>query len=437
MKNDVIRKVLDDSGRLYSLPQTLAEVLRVVKDETSTAKDLADILTKDPAMTTKILRVVNSPFYGVARQIGSVSQAVVTLGLRQVTALALSTSVYAMTDKWESCLDRIRFWRHSLGVAIASRTIAEKAGRTNLEEIFVAGLLHDIGLVMLEHSFPEQFPSVWNEAAKGRDELIDLEDQAWGTNHARVGQFLLDQWGLPEDICAAVGMHHNTFAAGNTDPEFKMGQIVNLANLICSLNISDHPLREVDQKRDQRQIMTENLGLEPTDLLTVEKHLFNQTINESKYLEMDIGSPEDILIESNRLLFDQYAAVEALLDENRRMHQQAAGEQVRRGFLESIKDTTHSLTQFVAIASRTILERAQRVREGITSGIIRDPEGVVLSSVESIEDNITAVNSLVSEMQKLSSSESSLNLDQQVVKEIDDRIRRELDNIQQLQEVHA
>ena len=85
-------------------------------------------MIKDPALTARLLRVVNSPFYGANREIRTVSQAVMTIGRRAVTALALSTSVYDLTDKWSSVIDRSRFWRHSLEVAIGSRMIAELTG---------------------------------------------------------------------------------------------------------------------------------------------------------------------------------------------------------------------------------------------------------------------------------------------------------------------
>ncbi|MBD3258406.1 HDOD domain-containing protein, partial [candidate division GN15 bacterium] len=305
MSIDIVQRVIEDSRELYSLPQTLVEVLRVVKDDTASAGDMADVLKKDPPLTAKLLRIVNSPYYGVGREVGSVSQAVVTLGIRQVTALALSTSVYAMTENWQSTMDRIRFWRHSLEVAIASRTIAEKVGYGKLEEIFVAGLLHDLGLLIMENSFPTEFAQIWKQLPK-HDSIVDLEESAWGTNHARVGQFLLEQWRLPDDICQAVGGHHTVFTPGAVDAEFKPTQIVALANHVSQFPIAEHQITPTTHGAETREIIRENLGLSSDALMMIEKHLFSQTVSESKYLDIDIGSPEDILVEANRLLFGQY-----------------------------------------------------------------------------------------------------------------------------------
>ena len=153
MNSEFLQRVLDDNPALKTLPQTMFEVLRVTRNEQSSTYELAEVILKDPALTATVLRIVNSPFYGAGREVSSVTQAVVAIGMRQVTALALSSSVYRMTDTWESSLDRVRFWRHSLEVAIASRMVAATAGYRHIEEAFVAGLLHDLGLLILERSF--------------------------------------------------------------------------------------------------------------------------------------------------------------------------------------------------------------------------------------------------------------------------------------------
>ena len=429
MSMDIVQKVIEDSSDLYSLPQTLVEVLNVIKDENSSAQDLANVLRKDPPMAAKLLRIVNSPYYGVGRKIGSVSQAVVTLGLRQVTALALSTSVYAMTEKWDSAINRVRFWRHSLEVAIASRTIAEKIGYRRIEEIFVAGLLHDLGMLVMENSFPKEFAQIWRRLPK-HESLVELEETTWGTNHARVGQFLLEQWRLPEEICRAVGGHHAVFTAGADDEDLRPVQIVSLANLISQFPIVEHQVTPTTHGTENREIIRENLGLSAETLMSIEKHLFSQTISESKYLDMDIGSTEEILVEANRLLFGQYAAVESLLDENRKMQRQAAGDRVKRGFLESFKTTTTTLSDYLLQASSSILGRAREVLEGVESGAIQDPGGLVVASVEAIMTDAENLATLINEVRGLSETETALYYDQQPVHQVQERIRKELEQLE-------
>jgi len=430
MVHDAIKKVLDDGLKLYALPQTLSEVLRVVADDYAGADDLAKVLMRDPAMTAKVLRVVNSPYYGMGRKIGSVPQAVVTLGMRQVTALALSTSVYTMTERWPSSFDRVRFWRHSLETAIAARDLAEKCGYKKTEEMFVAGLLHDIGLLVLERSFADQYQKMWKKSL-GNGTLVELEEEAWGSNHARVGQFLLEQWRLPEAICQAVGHHHTVFSPGADEPEMIGSQIVNLANRISKFRISDLQLGADNFERSNRDIIRINLRLSFEAYCAIEKQLFSKTVEESKYLEMDIGSTEDILKEANRLLFQQYAAVEALLEDNRRMQSKYAGEQVKTGFLESFKTTTSAFTQYVETIAASTLHRVREVEAGIRDGAIVDPSGLVAQSAREITREMEAVSAVMTEMQHLTRTESALYYDQKRVEAVETRIRSRLELLSQ------
>jgi putative nucleotidyltransferase with HDIG domain len=434
MVHDAIKKVLDDGLKLYALPQTLSEVIRVVSDDTTGADDLAKVLMRDPAMIARVLRAVNSPYYGMGRKIGSVPQAVITLGMRQVTALALSTSVYTMTEKWQSSFDRVRFWRHSLETAIASRDLAEKCGYKKTEEMFVAGLLHDIGLLVLERSFPDQYQKMWRKSL-GNGFLIELEEEAWGSNHARVGQFLMEQWRLPETVCQAVGHHHTVFSPGATEPEMIASQIVALANRISKFRIADLQPGADASERNNRDIIRENLRLSIESFCAVEKQLFSKTIEESKYLEIDVGSPEEILKEANRLLFQQYAAVEALLEENRRVQSKFAGEQVKTGFLESLKATTSAFTEYVDGITASILRRVDEVENGIREGAIVDPSGLVAQSAQAIADEMKAVSAVMTEMQRLTRTESALYYDQRSVEAVEGRIRSRLASLNQPVEI--
>jgi len=430
MHDDIIKQILDDSTQLYSLPQTLAEVLRIIKDETSSADDLSNIIAKDPAITAKLLRVVNSPYYGAPREIGSIKQAVMTLGIRQVTALTLSTQIYNMTEKWESCLDRIRFWRHSLEMAIAARTIAEKIGYNKLEEIFVAGLLHDIGLLILENSFTLEFESVWEEANKSANSIL-VEEEAWGTNHARVGQFLLEQWHLPETICEAVGKHHSDFAAGADDLESIPGQILNLACHLSQFSLTDSQVGESSAELEKREIVRINLKLSTEQLIDIQRHLFSQTVNESKYLEMEIGSTEQLLTEANRMLFEQYATVESLLDENVNIRKSAAGDKVRTDFLETVKGTAGSAAEFVAMTSGIIEDRAQKIQQYLDTDNYEKSKSQISNLVQELIGLVGTLASVMKEMDSLTHTGPDGYDDQSLAKKINMHIKNQMESIEQ------
>lgn len=425
MQNDVIAKILAEHKELLSLPQTLAEVLRVARDERSSAKELADVLMRDPALTAKVLRIVNSSFYGVGRAVGTMTQAVVTLGTRTVTALALSSSVYKTTEKWKTSFDRLRFWRHSLEVAIASRMVAEAARYPHPEEAFVAGLLHDLGIIILEGSFPDQYRQVWTRAQQNGS-LADHEDEQFATNHARVAQFLLEQWKLPSHLCQAVGHHHATFTPHEQGSDHALDQIVCLGNLLSRFRLRDRQGMDPVDAITAKQTLRDNLRLSAEQLLQIEQQLFARTVEEARYLEMEIGNAEELLAEANRLLFQQYMTVENLLCENRRMQQQIARDQMKKLALESVKTITATINHYLNNATATILGRAQLVEYAISNGQVRDPDGSLASAMQVISGGVNTISAVMDELQHLAEFETTVYHAETHIIDIENRLKGQL-----------
>lgn len=432
VSNDVITKILQENKELLSLPQTLAEVLRVTKSENSSAQELASLLMRDPALTAKILRIANSPFYGVGREITTMTQAVVTLGLRTVTALTLSSSVYKLVDGWNSTIDRPRFWRHSLEVAIGSRMIYEAQGINQGEEAFIGGLLHDIGILVLERAFPKQYPAVWKAAQQGRV-LIELEDETWGTDHARVGKFLLEQWHLPQRICDGVGLHHMVFPPDERNPEFRLGQTVALANQISRFPIGEGVRTEVAAAAENRSAIIQNLKLPADKFAALQAQLFQKTIEQAKYLEINIGSVDDILMEANRLLFEQYMTVENLLRENRQMQQQIAKDQMKKLALESLKTITATFNHYMNNATATILGRAQLVDYGIQHGQIQDPTGSLQTAMQVITNGVTTISSVMEELKNLAAFETTVYHAETYIIDIEAKLTKQLESLAKME----
>ncbi|MCK4574237.1 MAG: HDOD domain-containing protein [candidate division Zixibacteria bacterium] len=431
---DIFEQILKDHHELSSLPQTLSEVIRVIKDETSSAQDLATVLSRDPALSVKVLRIVNSPFYGVTREVTTLTQAVVTIGTRAVSALALSTSVYDVAGKWNSTVDRLRFWRHSLEVAIACRMIAEAMRYPRPEEAFVCGLLHDIGLLVLEKSFPEKFQSVWKQVECGED-LVQMEESVWSTNHARVGQFLLEQWRIPSVICEAVGQHHNSFPPGADDPDFQLAQIVALSDGISRFHISS-ARPETAYEIEARSVLQKNLGLRHDALAHIEEHLFGRLVDEARFLEIEIGSTEDLLVEANRLIYEHYRMTEDLLKENKQMQQEIARVNLEKAALETLKTITATFNHYINNAAATILGRSQLVELSIQSGEVDDPSGKTAGAMTVIIDSIKTIQLVLDELKKLDKFNTTVYHDDTYIIDIENKIRERLEQIRQPEPAH-
>ncbi len=428
METDIHKKILAEHQELSSLPQTLSEVLKVSRNADSSAKEMSTVLLRDPAMTAKVLRLANSPFFGAGREISSVTQAVMTLGMRAVTALSLSASVYDLTSKWETSIDRVRFWRHSLSVAVASRGIAEAVRYRCPEESFVAGLLHDIGLLVMEKSFPEKFARIWRQAESGEN-LHELEENVWGTNHARIGQFLLEQWGIPDVICSAVGRHHIEVPSDNNDPDWQLTQIVALGNELAHYTVvKARPHHSMDV--DRRENIRSNLKLDSEKLAQVRDRLLEQTVREAEFLEIEIGNTEELLADANRMLYEQFITLEKVLRENRSMQREIAKAQLEKSALETLKTITATFNHYINNAVGTILGRAQLVQRDIDLGRLADTSGNSIQSMEVIVNGVKTIRLVMEELTNLSAFKTTVYYDDTYIVDIEKKIKERVESIE-------
>ncbi len=427
MSRDIHYQILEEHKELSSLPHVLVEVIKVSNDPDSSAADISAIILKDPALTAKMLRVVNSSYYGRIQEVTTVNQAVVTLGMRAVTAIALSSSVYDKFHSIEGGVDRKRFWRHSLEVAIASRLIAGEAGYEPVEEAFVAGLLHEIGILILEASFPEEYKRMWKLVEAG-ESLTTIEQRKWGTDHARSGQFLLDQWGVPKHIGTAIGKHHHVFEHGDKSPDNRLAQIVNLANQLSKFRAYMMPPPEADMLKN-KDIIASNLDISNAALGNIEEKLISEVIKESAFLEIEIGSIEELLIDSNHLLYRQYLTVENLLRENRKMQAQIAQDQTTRAAQESLKSFFSVFSRFINNATTTIQGRAQMIDMALSNGQVVDDSRVCSNATEAIMKSVEAISVILNECRNLADADPKEEANGISESSLESRIQQALEEI--------
>ena len=404
MSQNIFRKILEDHKKLSSLPQILVEVIRVANNSDTSIADLSNVVKKDPGLSTKLLRVVNSPFYAPANEITTISQAVASLGTRAVTAFALSSSIYELINNVDVSIDRKKFWRHSLEVAMISRKIAEAVDYQPAEEAFTAGLLHDIGVLILESSFPDTFKSVWKLAETGKN-LTAVEESYWSTNHARAGQFMLDQWNIPKVISEAVGEHHLIINEEAETRPHRLSLIVNLANSVSKFRVHHMPPPESEQLENKKNLAA-GLDLSHSALSDIERNIISEVVSESGYLEIDIGSIEDILREANELLYNQYIHAERLLQEKNAIQKQVNIDPDGQEIVNTLKEAISVFGKLVRDSSALILEQAKRLNIAVENNHIIDKRKIVNSTIVSISGCIDSVSSLIKEMEKISTGNS-------------------------------
>jgi HD-like signal output (HDOD) protein len=205
-----IARLIAKVKEIVSLPDIYQKLMAVIDDPMSSASDVAAVISCDPGLTARLLRIVNSAFYAFPSKIDTVSRGVTLLGAKELCDLALATSVMKLFDSaLKGLVDMNLFWQHSIGCGVFARKLAMNRHEPNAERFFVMGILHDIGRLILLSHVPETMQMAMVRASRCRNALHELEKQMLGYTHADVGAALLKAWNLPASHQEAVGLHHN------------------------------------------------------------------------------------------------------------------------------------------------------------------------------------------------------------------------------------
>jgi len=188
---------------LPSLPQVVQELTTMVESPDVTAKEMGKLISSDQVLSAKVLKLVNSPFYGFPGRISSISHAIILLGFNVIKGVVLSASVFDLMEK-----SMVGLWEHSLGSAVVSGTISRTLGLSEPEEISTAALLHDIGKVLVRVSLNEDYEKIASLVETNGCSFREAEQEVLGVDHAEIGSWLAEEWGLPERLSIPITYHH-------------------------------------------------------------------------------------------------------------------------------------------------------------------------------------------------------------------------------------
>ncbi len=198
--------------RMPSLSTTVSKIIEICNDPTTSPMDLNQVVSLDPVLMGKVMKLINSAYYGLSNKITSLPKAIIMLGINTVKNLALSTAVLGKLYKQEqfNSLHMEGFWRHSLGVGVIAKQIAihRNVDSKIIEEYFIAGLLHDIGKIPLNHVFPEKYLKSMAVSDRLHEPIFLSESRVFPVNHAKVGELIAKTWNLGEQIKDCIGSHH-------------------------------------------------------------------------------------------------------------------------------------------------------------------------------------------------------------------------------------
>jgi HD-like signal output (HDOD) protein/CheY-like chemotaxis protein len=210
-KAEGIRKLVVEMDSLPSIPSIYAEMVEKLKQEDVSIDEIGSVIAKDPSITAKLLKLVNSAFFGLCRQVSSPADAASYLGIDTMKALVLGVHAFASLQEAKvPGFSMEKVWTHSLEVAGIARRIVESDStpRIYVDESFVAGMLHDLGKVVLAVNAPKEYEQVIARARTGQKPLFEVEEEIFGANHADVAGYVLNLWGLPSRVVDAITHHH-------------------------------------------------------------------------------------------------------------------------------------------------------------------------------------------------------------------------------------
>lgn len=233
MVKKIIDQIVEKIQSIPPLPAAVDRLYRLSKDMNTEVSSMAKIISGDPALTMKILKIANSAFYGLSHQIGTVSQAIMILGFQGVRNLALGASLLGVWNSKNSSapISAEDFWRHSLATATAAKLLATHLNFKSPDEIFTAGLLHDIGKVVFLVYFPEQYASILQKVSDGNESLTSLEKKVFGVDHAEAGHHLCKHWKIPPLLTQSTANHHTPIVRrALSAEEDRITRLVQVAN---------------------------------------------------------------------------------------------------------------------------------------------------------------------------------------------------------------
>jgi len=232
------KELVEGSVRLVSLPEVCIRVNEMLDEPNVTVAGLGNVIIQDTSLTARLLKIVNSSYYGFEAKIETVSRAVTVVGLRELRGLVIAASAVEMFSNIpEEVFNKVRFWRHSLYCGVIARLLAEQCHVLHSERLFVAGLLHDIGKLIVAQRLQEETKLIVLETKLGERSELEIERDILGFTHAEVGGELMKSWNMPETLIEAVSFHHSPLDADKGVMETSLIHIANILTVEAELGL--------------------------------------------------------------------------------------------------------------------------------------------------------------------------------------------------------
>jgi HD-like signal output (HDOD) protein len=263
MSPDQIKEKVQSIIQLPALPAIAMEVVDMVDDPKTSASKLGKLISTDQALTAKVLKIANSPFYGFPKKISTIDFAIIVLGYDALKELLISISlVSSLQKKSDSIFDAKAFWDHAITSGVLARRLARDLGYRISGEVFVGGLLHDMGVSVLNRYFNNEHKRIMEIARETDLTSMEAEESVLGVSHAEVGGWLAERWNLPDHLVEAISLHH---APAKAEQNKDLVALIHCAD-VFACRMAEHPV-EFDKGVDFDQEALARLRLNDPSLV--------------------------------------------------------------------------------------------------------------------------------------------------------------------------
>jgi len=279
MDNEPIERIIAQSRELRSLPESVHQLNQLMQNKQVTMSEITDIVASDPVLSAKILKSVNSPFYGFPSKIETIAYAISILGIDSIRYLAISNAVISKFSSSANSLVPIdSFWRHSFATAIISQQLARMHNHNNAERIFTSGLLHELGSLLLAIAIPNEYRAVISKANTDHLPLHLAEKELLGFTHTDITARLLKNWNLPSSVIESIRNMYDCQAA-NSESQMDAA-ILNIADSVASSTFPS--IRLVNMDLSIKNKVWDIAGIQPYQLNEVLDELDSMVENAMK-----------------------------------------------------------------------------------------------------------------------------------------------------------
>lgn len=272
-----IRASIEKIDNIPTIPVVLQKLLRVIENPRVSMNEISDYILGDPILTSRVLKLVNSPIYGFPGRISSLNQALILMGLNVVRGILLGVSVFEIMEK-----TILGLWKHSMGCAVAARIICRRVDAREPEEIAVAALLHDIGKVVLNLKFPDEYSRAIVSTVKDDAFIFEAEEREFQINHSSAGAWIAAKWNFPRTLVEAIGYHHKPSLSAVVPLESSIVHVADILTRAVGFGFAgDAFVPEVDS------FAWETLGLDKAALVQMVPELQDSLAEAAEMMDFD------------------------------------------------------------------------------------------------------------------------------------------------------